>query len=495
MVAFQAYKQGLYGDYYVWVFPRNRDIIYRPDDDSCTVEQRIEFAKGVFTQFAEILDLDDHQLSIGLTSVQIQQKLSEKLGIIDKKNFRNSHTCFDLFVGSILLLDATEKRLISVGSSLRHFISNESMKLELEDVVRQAVADLDLSLFVGPVKYEQTERFVKVPGGFEQIQGEKSKRKIVICDNAQFDDPERFSFVNPIIWRTPKNIKPNDEPSVNRQVAKAHTIAVVIYTLITSISILILIYLSIFVLIRNRKTTIGKLTLCSFFGMFLLELCLLLFPFISVATYCSMAPVLALFGYFLIMWSIIEKLYSKTPLAEYVFKSGSFHKVRRVSKRPDQNLIFSPKIWTTLIVCLSLISILFIAWYSVAGIPTVQTLTMSTYDLNTDTTNDNIQEHCSSSANKLLSYIFSGCLAGFLGIGLINLIITAVLKRNGGSASRKPFVMEAYCVIPAMISIVLALSLGLHMVANYYILVPIVQANVAGFIALEGFHQKVFSLK
>ena len=381
------------------------------------------------------------------------------------------HTCLDTVSGLVFLVDAVERRLQSIGTSLRHEIDTfGEPKQFLKDVIVSAIYDMDISLFSGRVKYKPGEQRVIVGGGYKQSQA--NGRILVYHDNAVSDDPNRFKYPNKILWRTHDGNKPRDQPKTIEQYANVHLAVGIIYTIMAIVLTIALGIAISYLAIVHRRNQGLQLTSVGLAGLVFIQLVVIIYPFIPRSLFCKMAPVLAILGSFLVLWSIWarfrfhvktgKKIMSKVVNVHSVL--GSVDKIQErircntlelpktySPKLPKANLFNSalnrPRSYTTansksnekdggemkkckfndLILTLTLVCLLFILWYAIAGPPMISHDIESEYNFNSDTITNTIYQQCSSNQN---GSAFFGALLSLLGCYLIALIVFS-LSRQG----------------------------------------------------------------
>ena len=289
--------------------------------------------------------------------------------------------------------------------------------------------------------------------------------------------PNRISFPNAIIWNTPTGLKPNDKPLIVVNNAKLSLPVVVIYTA----SVVIVILLTFNEIRRHIKPRPGfqvysNATIPCLLGILMLEVIVILYPFTNRHLFCPIAPILASYGYMLIIWSIATRL-------------GT-----RVVTKPEQRrfkqyleLTLTKSNWLSLIWILLILAILFATWFCIFGMPNVSVTFDETFDISSDTLTKIRHEYCSSNGHQPLAlYIPAGCIAAMLGFGLLNLMAKAITKRNHNKDLIVNFVKSANCIVPSTIAGILVITIGSTMNLKYYVVVPILQLQVLTLLILAG---------
>ena len=65
----QAHGMGLFGPRIIWIFAQFIDLVNLRNFDDCSVQDRKEFSKGMLTMGMFVHDLENFQLSFGMTGV------------------------------------------------------------------------------------------------------------------------------------------------------------------------------------------------------------------------------------------------------------------------------------------------------------------------------------------------------------------------------------------------------------------------------------------
>ena len=150
----QAHGMGLFGPRIIWIFAQFIDLVNLGNFDDCSVQDRKEFSKGMLTMGMFVHDLENFQLSLGMTGGQYNEMIASRIANFAKDpRSRYTYLSFDTVSGGIFLVDAVEKRLQANGTTFRNEIANPIKRLTLQTVIAEAIYDLDINLYAGKLKY------------------------------------------------------------------------------------------------------------------------------------------------------------------------------------------------------------------------------------------------------------------------------------------------------------------------------------------------------
>ena len=204
--------------------------------------------------------------------------------------------------GLIFIADAVENRLNSMGSSWRFHIEDPTKRDQLEQIITQSIYDVEFNLYSGRVDYKAGEKRTVVATGFRQSQ--PGGRVLVFHDNRNENDPQRFKYPNLMLWRTHDGEIPRYKPMLVEETAKVNLIVEIIYLTVAFAFILVLLLVPIWIFAKKKRITKKmKVQTAKHFGLLLIEIIIIIYPLASRLLFCQVAPVLALFGYLLVMWS------------------------------------------------------------------------------------------------------------------------------------------------------------------------------------------------
>ena len=515
----KAYQLGLYGPRIVWIFSNPGDIVNIADSDSCTLENRKEFEQGAFYNFIEVDDTENWPLSMGLTGSEYKSLISKRVPNYESSPLKAfAHTCFDTISALVALLDATEQRLQANGNTFRQLIANPAMDGDLEKTIKEAIYDMDINLYSGRVKYQKGEHRVVFGSGFKQSQN--TGRVVVFHDSANNEDPNRYKYPNGMVWRTPDGKTPRAKPRVVIEMAKIHPAIVGIFLTIAAFIGVGLIVATIWPVTVERHNQALKLTSIEHFGMLLIEIIIFIYPLVDRLLFCKLAPILAIYGFFLLFWTISIRLHQKPESNENKMKRSiwkPFHinamgigrsrvntletppkleKTIRPRAKTASSQTFRARAGTTdsqlsrevldvqitkkqmvvFATMLSLMTVLVLIWYTTAGSPIVEAIFEENYDFKSDTLTKTKFEHCSSE-NTLSVGLFS-VLAGILACLLVYIIVSAFSKKADKNIVKKYAILTTYCVAPSTVAMVLLIAINLYMDITYYVVFLIIQVNI-----------------
>ena len=521
----QAHSIGLFGPRIVWLFSQRGDIV-SVENSECSKENLQEFDKGVFFYTIDNYDIDKTTLSIGMTGGEFNSMVYNRIANLTTNRLRGYvNTCFDTINGVALLLDALERRLKAIGTSMRLEVDEATRQTKLQDEIVSAIYDLDIDLYTGRVKYQPGRQRVIVGGGFFQSQGASlNDRVMVYYDNANTKDPNRFKYPLDILWKTPDGSKPYDQPVVREILATVELSVAIIYSIVAAGLISILCTFIFKVTFRRNQTNPLKLVTIRFLGLVLIQVVIISYPFTQRHMFCQLSPVLMVVGCFLILWSIVTTFQIRME----VKRNWTFHRSRintarspnpngsrrlerqkqhnsqkqtgtssdlRVRSQTDGSQLsfkFDYQVgkmrWSFFLFCSTIISLLFILWYTIAHPPIVRVIVESSYNYDMDTITLTKYEHCASpDGNEKTTFGFFGTLLGILTCFLFGLIGYSLSTQSDNHIFTKTSIRSSYCVVPSIIAVILLTAINLPMNIAYYVIVLILEFKTISLLVLAGF--------
>ena len=329
-VACEAYKQGMYGPNYVWMFSNEISLqgdINRPP--GCTEEMTDAFAEGaLFVGY----DLDGsafdftYKAQLGHTAVDVAEYVAEQNPNLVKSGLYGLRLiCYETLEHAAFIIDLVEKQLQEKGETLANLALESSRRNELEEIFRGELYNLDINTTWGPSRksalttpelYFQTIPVLTV----KQNQNLKRELISVFSDEGTFEMKRGKKF----IWQTPDGKPPNDGPIVvrhRRQIPRAGV--VVAQVISTLVLILNLCTLAFFIKERNKNvfnSTFRRFNIGIFIGCSLPVIAIWSVPAWShdLTPFCFITPAISALSLFLIRTCLAMKLLSRVFCGEVV---------------------------------------------------------------------------------------------------------------------------------------------------------------------------------
>ena len=96
----QAHGMGLFGPRIIWIFAQFIDLVNLRNFDNCSVQDWKEFSKGMLTMGMFVHDLENFQLSLGMTGGQYNEMIASRIANFAKDpRSRYTYLSFDTVSG------------------------------------------------------------------------------------------------------------------------------------------------------------------------------------------------------------------------------------------------------------------------------------------------------------------------------------------------------------------------------------------------------------
>ena len=432
-IACEAYKIGYYGQRIIWVFPQITDmnsesVSHLPE--ICQLHlQKVRDRSFFYRMFTASHEEFDEKIGspFNFTIGEIDRHLeSMDPGVKNHHLYGPRFMCLWNLAPAVFTLEVMEKKLNKAGTTLRDFISSNSVHNQQSELARSALLEFVLKTF--DVDMNKTYDNSIIPAGFTQFK--KSNQTLIFKTiSTNFEK-------QPIDWWTPDGKAPKMRPTRVEEVLTVPRWSLYLMVALFVLKILLLLGLIIYIWKSERRLgwMMKMMHSTIFVGMIFVSIAVLLYPNNNDHSnfgFCTVSPCLISLGYCMQNWGMffmakikVIPRFKDRKGRKIVFINDAYQKV--ISSRLASLFIF--------ILAILFINVMLLVFWYLENLPTYQIKkAMTTYDVLSDIETEFYQFECTPSRldeGVPVSLCLLIALHAFPSAALL-LKVTTMAKRKG----------------------------------------------------------------